>query len=185
MSKQNNVATPKTISADTKKNLVLDIKFNTFEELRQLVGAREEATPGEVFQYLLEDKKKCPRSMLKEMLGLSDKYLRALIYEGHRIWDRGILTTGDAIWVLTRDHELDQKTMEATPIHFTSAQEKLRSLLVKHIRLLRFVALAGAVEEEYDYSILYDLYDEIEADNHISENDVLDALHTYQAEHQS
>ena len=184
MKKTNNSqSAPKTVGVDTKKNLVLNIKFNSFEELRQEVKAPEQATAGEVFQYLLEDKKRCSRSMLKEMFRLSDKYLRALIYEGRRRWDRGINTTEDAIWVLTRDHELNQKTMRAIPIHFTSAQEKLRTLMVKHITLKRFEDLAGTVEEEYGYSILYDIYDDIEAENHISEDDVLDALRTYQAEH--
>ena len=179
-------STLKTVSADTKRELIFNNKFSSFEEIRLLVNAPKDATPGLVFQRLLEDKRRCSQSMLKEMFGLSDQFFQDVIDEDWNEFYREIKITEDSIWVLTRDYmsKNDLERERANHIPFTPAQEKLRALLVKHITLMRFEELAETVEEEYGYSILYDLYSDVEENNHISEEDVLDALRTYQAEHQ-
>lgn len=167
------------------KNLAININVNSFEELRKLVGAHEEATPGEVFENLITNKKICTRSILKEMFRLSDRELRYVIYEGRYLYDRGLFDNENALWLLTIDHDFDYEKMEAIPIQFSPAQEQLRAVMVKRINLIRFERMAGDVEEDYGYGILYDIYDEVEEKYHISEEEVMAALSTYQEEHLS
>lgn len=177
---------PKTVSADTKsENLALNINVNSFEELRKQVGAHEEATPGEVFEHLVTSKDICTRPILREMFSLSKHELHCIIYEGPSRYRRGIHDNETALWILPRSHIYDYEKMELTPIPYSPAQEKLRDILFKRLNLRLFSTMADIVEDRYGYSILYEIYDDIEEKYRISEDEILDALHTYQSEHLS
>ena len=180
------VAAPKTVSADTKrKSLALPISFNTLKDLRKVVDARPDHTPRDLFVFLIGDKDICTKAVLKEMFGLDDRKLTRVFYENQEDGERDYHATDTARWILTRVSDLDEETGNIIPLHFTSGQEKLRALLVKCINVSRYESFMEELEEEYGIDILYDYYDDVREDNTITEEELLDALLTYQTEHQA
>ena len=178
-----NVAAPKEVSADTKKGLALPIEITELEELRKLVEAGSGCTPRDVFVSLLEVPSICTPAMLMEMFGLDDGNLKRVFYE-YVEGGRDYCASADGRLILTIDYEIGGDG-EIIRKHFTPSQEKLRALLVKCINVSRFESFMEELKEEYGIDILYDYYDEVVGDNTITEEDLLDALNTYQAEHQS
>ena len=183
--KSKNLSVPKTVSADTEKSLALPIAITNLEYLRKLVDARPENTPRDIFWFLIVDQGICTKPVLKEMFGLSDGELTRVFYESVEDGERDYNATDTARMILTKVSELDEETCKLVPLHFTPGQEKLRALLVKCINVSRYETIMADLEDEYGIDILYDYYDDVLEDNIITEDELLDALLTYQTEHQA
>ena len=183
MRKQNNVQTLKTVSADTKKSLALPIEITNLEDLRKLVEAGPDHTPRDIFVFLIVNKGICTQARLMEMFGLPDNELKSVFYEYGK-GERDYQASDSARWILTREYDLKDDG-EIDRLHFTPGQKKLRSLLLKCINISRFEIFMDDLEEEYGIDILYDYYEDVVDDNTITEEELLDALRTYQAEHQA
>lgn len=183
------VVAPKTVSADTKKSLALSIpsSISSLKDLWEATFLYPNSgfyTTDLVFSSIIEDKDICSRQQLKEMFGLDDKGLRAVIYEGRRKYDRCIQITEAACWYLSKDNSYDLETGMTRPISFKPSQQKLRALLYKYIKLERFERLMEELEDDYETYILDDIYDDIVVENEIKEEELVDAFQTYQDEHQ-
>ena len=192
MKKNDNPSAPKKVSADTqtsKKEVYVDYSLPfepmSLDVLRKNLDLRESAEPNDIFENLLLDKVVCPRPMLKEMFGIdNDYYFRRVFHEGRRKWDRGFYDDFFARQVvrLTMDRN-------CRPIPFTPAQVKLRALLAKRLDWFAYANLMSDLDEEYglDYEdyFYYSGSAEIMEKCNISEEELLDALQTYQNEHRA
>ena len=191
--KINNPSAPKKVSADNKtsKNEVntnsfaLPFEPKTLDIIREAVWVRKDTEPNDIFMVLLGDKDICPRPMLKEMFGINNDYLfRRVFFEGRRKGDRAFNDDPFARQVLRLTMDRDGK-----PLQFTPAQVKLRELLARRLDWYAYDNLMFDFEEAYglhyeDYFNFGDSVEIMEKCN-ISEEELLDALQTYQAEHQA
>ena len=157
--------------------LAFPFSVSTMENLCKAVDVRFYPTPKTVFNYML-DKKICSDAMVKAMFGLSDEYLRLVFTEDH-----DVSLEENVRWILEHDYEFDKKTGRRVPIPLTPAQRKFRKMLVKVVNVGRFEVLMGCLEEEYGVDVLDDYFYEVEEKNTITEEELLDALRTYQSEH--
>lgn len=180
-------STPKTVSADTKKaNLALK-PFGpniTMDDLRKALRIPDyHNEPEYLFDILIETKRICTRDHLKEMFKLGDFELRHVFYEGRRSYDRGFLTDRKAYETLSWDFLWDNKKKCEIPIELTPAQKKLRSLLTKRILLDHFNDLYEEVNDVYGSCILGEIGKYVDEEYSITEEELIDALNTYQSEH--
>ena len=182
----NNLSAPKTVSADTKitmqvvnnkKSFALPFEPKSLEDLRRIVNRYPEESPCTLF-YCLLCKGVCPPKMLKEMLGLNDALLPVVFNE---IGD--VNCDANVRWILENNLLLDENGKYVS-VSLSPAQQKLRKLLLKIVIAVRFVQLIEDLEDEFGIE-LYDEYDEVLKENTISEEELLDALQTYQAEHRA
>ena len=58
-------------------------------------------------------------------------------------------------------------------------------MLLKRVKWANFQEMLEDLEENYGYDILYEIEFDVAEDCEISEEELLDALQTYQAEHQA
>ena len=75
--------------------------------------------------------------------------------------------------------------MCAVSISLSPAQQKLRKLLLKIVVVSRLNYLTRALEDDYGIGFDYDKYFDVVDENTITEEELLDALQTYQAEHRN
>ena len=165
------------VKENVKDVLAFPFSVSTMENLCKAVGARFNPTPKAVFCCML-DKKICSDEMVKAMFGLSDEYLRLVFTEDHDVF-----LEENVRWILEQDFELDKNTGRRVQIPLTPAQGKFRKMLVKVVNVGRFEVLMGCLEEEYGVDVLDDYFYEVEEENTITEEELLDALCTYQSEH--
>lgn len=165
------------VKENVKDVLAFPFSVSNMENLRKLVDARLDHTPAQVFCFMLE-KNICSEEMVKEMLGLTDEYLSLVFNEDH-----GVYLEENVRWILEHDFEWDKKTGLRVPIPLTPAQRKFRKMLVKVVNVGRFEVLMGCLEEEYGVDVLEDYFYEVEEENTITEEELLDAIQTYQSEH--
>ena len=74
------------------------------------------------------------------------------------------------------------------PLQFTPAQEKLRALLAKRLDWSAYANLMNELDDEYSLDFedfYYGASAELEESCNISEEELLDALQTYQNEHRA
>ena len=181
-----------TVSADTQTskqevyvNYSLPFEPKTLDMVRKALGLRDTDEPNDILVELILNKSVCSRPMLKEMFRLdNDYYLRRVFHEGKRKFDRGFYydTFARQVLRLTMDRNLQ-------PIPFTPAQVKLRALLAKRMDWSAYDNLMNDLDEEYglnyeDYFYYGDSAEIMEKCN-ISEEELLDALQTYQKEHRA
>ena len=119
----------------------------------------------------------CSSEMLKEMFALNDENLPRVFSESHNVYY-------DARWILEFNEDYDRETGEFIPINFSPAQKKLRIMLLKIVLVARFEQLMEDLEEEFGIE-LYDEYENLMEENTITEEELLDALQTYQNEHRN
>ena len=180
---------PKTVSADTKTsnkevyhNYSLPVEPTSLDVLRKALELRENAETNEIFENLILDKVVCPRPMLKEMFGINnDYYLRRVFREGRQKCDRRYYDDFFARQVVRLTMDRDNK-----PLQFTPAQEKLRALLAKRLDWSAYANLMNELDDEYSLDFedfYYGASAELEESCNISEEELLDALQTYQNEH--
>lgn len=175
-----------TVSADTQtskqevsnnKTLALPVEPKNLEVLRQLTKQYPWSTPRDIF-YFMFGKDICSPEMLKEMFALDDKFLPLVFDE----W-RDVYCEENVRWILEHNILLDENDEEVS-ISLSPAQQKLRKLLLKIVIVSRYENLTGALYDEY--GINYYEYDEVvEENNTITEEELLDALQTYQEEHRA
>ena len=181
-----------TVSADSqtsKQEVYANYSFpfepKTLDMVRKALSLRDTDEPNDIFEELICNKSVCSRPMLKEMFRLdNDCYLRRVFHEGKRWFDRGFYFDTFAMQVLrlTMDRDLN-------PIPFTPAQVKLRALLAKRMDWSAYDNLMNYLDAEYglnyeDYFYYGDSAEIMEKCN-ISEEELLDALQTYQKEHRA
>ena len=182
--KINNPSAPKTVSADNKtskqganSNYSLPVEPENLEVLRRLTKRYPQDSPSDIF-YFMFGKDICSPEMLKEMFALDDKFLPLVFDE----W-RDVYCEDNVRWILEHNILLDENN-EYVSISLSPAQQKLRKLLLKIVIVSRYKYLAEALYDEY--GINCDEYDEVvEESNTITEEELLDALQTYQAEHRA
>ena len=162
------------VKENVKDVLAFPFSVSTMENLCKVVGACNNPTPRAVFCYML-NKKICSDAMLKEMFALNDESLPLVFNENRNVYY-------DARWILEFNEDYDRETGEFIPINFSPAQKKLRIMLLKIVLVARFEQLMEDLEEEYGIE-LYDEYDDLMEENTITEEELLDALQTYQVEH--
>ena len=180
----NNPSAPKTVSADNKtskqganSNYSLPVEPENLEVLRRLTKRYPQDSPRDIF-YFMFGKDICSPEMLKEMFALNDKFLPLVFDE----W-RDVYCGENVRWILENNLLIDEHG-EYVSISLSPAQQKLRKLLLKIVIVARFENLMGNLEEEYGIE-LYDEYTDIVEENTITEEELLDALQTYQAEHRA
>lgn len=181
-----NQSAPKTVSADSKREDLSLKPFGsniTMDDLRKALRIPDyHEEPEYLFDILIETKRICTRDHLKEMFKLEDFELRHVFYEGRRAYDRGFLTDRKAYETLSWDFLWDNMKKCEIPIELTPAQKKLRSLLTKRILLEHFNDLFEEVNDVYGSCILGEL-EYVDEEYSITEEELLDALNTYQSEH--
>ncbi len=182
-----------TVSADTRTskqevyvNYSLPFEPKALDIVRKALGLRETTEPNDIFVELILNKDVCPRPMLKEMFRLDNSYyFRRVFFEGKRKYDRGLFDDTFARQVLRLTKDRNNQ-----PIPFTPAQVKLRALLAKRLDWSAYDNLMFDLSEVYD-NINYDGFfldetsEEIQETCNISEEELLDALMTYQEEHRA
>lgn len=177
----------KTMSNDTK-NTNLALPFSsaiTMEEIKKScsigVGA-DLLSPNVIFALLIGTKEVCTTAHLNEMFHLNDKQRRCVFSEG-RV-DRDYHITELAYRILESVFYWDA---EGRPIllELSPAQQKLRAILVKCIKYDRYEEIAEELEENFGTDILYEVAFDMQDEFTVTEEEVLDALNTYQAEHQA
>lgn len=181
------VVTLKKVSADTKNiNLALPLSpAITMEEItkscRIEVGA-DLQSPSVIFALLIGTKEVCTTAHLNEMFHLNDAQRDCVFDEG--CVARDYRTTEQAYRILENEFYWDA---EGHPIQLelSPAQQKLRAILVKCIKYDRYVEMAEELEENFGTDILYEVAFDMQDEYTVTEDEVLDALNTYQAEHQS
>ena len=180
-----------TVSADTRTskqevyvNYSLPFEPKTLDMVRKALGLRDTDEPNDIFVELILNKDVCSRAMLKEMFRLDNSYyFRRVFFEGKRKFDRGLYYDSFARQILRLTMDRDKQ-----PIPFTPAQVKLRALLAKRLDWSAYDNLMFDLSEVYD-NINYDGFfldetsEEIQETCNISEEELLDALMTYQEEH--
>ena len=162
-------------SENPKKALALPFSFSNLEDLRKTVNRYPEDAPGTLFYFML-GKDICSPEMLKEMFALNDKFL-PLVFDEFR----DVYCEKNVRWILENSLLIDENG-EYVSISLSPAQQKLRKLLLKIVIVARFEQLMEDLEEEYGIE-LYHEYDDIVEENTINEEELLDALKTYQSEH--
>lgn len=182
----NNPSAPKTVSADTKitspvvnnnKTLALPFEPKNLEVLRQLTKQHPQSTPRDIFYFML-GKDICSPEMLEEMFALDDRFLPLVFDE-----IRDVYFGENVRWILENNLLIDENG-EYVSISLSPAQQKLRKLLLKIVIVARFEDLMGDLEEEFGIE-LYDEHSDIVEENTITEEELLDALQTYQAEYRA
>ena len=172
------------IKADIKKESYVDyslpVEPQNLEVLRRLTKQSPWSTPRDIFYFML-GKDICSDEMLKEMFALDDTFL-PLVFDEIRDVYRG----DNVLWILEHDLRTDENG-EYVSITLSPAQQKLRKLLWKIVFVDRFNYLRNELEDGYEeYGIdLEDEYCEIAEENTITEEELLDALQTYQNEHRA
>lgn len=179
------VDTLNKVSADTK-NINLALPFSsqvTLEEIKKVcqIGDYNQA-PSEIFALLIGTKEVCTTAHLNEMFHLNDKQRRCVFSEGRVGRDYHI--TELAYRILESEFYWDA---EGRPIllELSPAQQKLRAILVKCIKYDRYEEIAEELEENFGTDILYEVAFDMQDEFTVTEEEVLDALNTYQAEHQA
>ena len=176
----------KQMSEVGKASLALPIEITNLENLRKVLNLSDDSEPNEIFEELIGNKEICSRKMLKELFHLDNEhYHRCVIVEGRRIYDRRFYYDSYARQVvrLTVDHNCN-------PIPFSPAQVKLRALLAKRMDWWAYSSLMQDLSDMYE-DVYYDDYcfddngSAIMEACSITEEELLDALRTYQTEHQS
>ncbi len=162
-------------SENPKKALALPFSFSNLEDLRKTVNRYPEDAPGTLFYFML-GKDICSPEMLKEMFALNDKFL-PLVFDEFR----DVYCEKNVRWILENSLLIDENG-EYVSISLSPAQQKLRKLLLKIVIVARFEQLMEDLEEEYGIE-LYHEYHDIVKENTINEEELLDALKTYQSEH--
>ena len=185
MISNNTPSAPKTVSADTqtskqevRQNYSLPVEPKNLEVLRQLTKRYPQDTPRDIFYFML-GKDICSPEMLKEMFALDDKFLPLVFDE-----IRDVYCDENVRWILEHNLLCDENK-EYISISLSPAQQKLRNLLLKIVIVARFNYLMGALEKEYGIELFYDDYSEVVEENTITEEELLDALQTYQNEHRN
>ena len=181
------VDTLKKVSADTKNlNLALPLSpAITMGEIKKScrigVGA-DLQSPNVVFALLIGTKEVCTTAHLNEMFHLNDAQRDCVFDEGSV--DRDYRTTELAYRILENEFYWDA---EGHPIQLelSPAQQKLRAILVKCIKYDRYEEIAEELEENFGTDILYEVAFNMQDEFTVTEEEVLDALNTYQAEHQA
>ena len=184
---KNNVDTLKKVSADTK-NINLALPLSPAITMGEIKKARHigdyNQSPSELFALLIETKEVCTTAHLNEMFHLSDKERRCVFYEGRGSYGRGYFTTEQAYKILESEFRWDSEG-RPIPLVLTPAQQKLRAILVKCIKYDRYEEIAEEFEENFGTDILYEVAFDMQDEYTVTEEEVLDALNTYQAEHQA
>ncbi len=183
--KTNKTSAPKKVSADNKaskqganSNYSLPVEPENLEVLRQLTKRYPQDSPRDIF-YSLFEKDICSPEMLKEMFALNDKFLPLVFDE----W-RDVYCGENVQWILEHSLLVDENN-EYVPISLSPAQQKLRKLLLKIVVVSRLHYLTRALEDDYGIGFDYDKYFDVVDENTITEEELLDALQTYQAEHRN
>lgn len=181
------VETLNKVSADTK-NINLALPFSsqvTMEEIKKVchMGDYDQA-PCEIFALLIGNKGVCTTAHLNVMFHLSDRQRRCVIHQGRRQYDRGYYTTERAYNILENEFSWDAEG-RPIPLELSPAQQKLRAILVKCIKYDRYEEIAEELEENFGTDILYEVAFDMQDEYTVTEEEVLDALNTYQAEHQA
>lgn len=189
----NNVPAPKTVSADTQtsknevytNSLALPFEPENLEVLRRALELQEDAEPNKIFEELILNKSVCSRPMLKKIFALDDNYFfRHVFFEGKRKFDRSFHDDTYARQILRLKIDRDCRPLQLTP-----AQVKLRTLLAKRMDWSAYDNLMNDLDEAYglnyeDFFYYGDSAEIMEKCN-ISEEELLDALQAYQAEHRA
>jgi len=178
---------PKTVSADTNNtNLALPLSSAiTMEEIKKScrieVGA-DLQSPSVIFALLIGTKEVCTTAHLNEMFHLNDAQRDCVFVEGCVARDYNI--TELAYHILENEFYWDA---EGHPIQLelSPAQQKLRAILVKCIKYDRYEEMAEELDENFGTDILYEVAFDMRDKFTVTEEEVLDALNTYQTEHQS
>lgn len=181
------VDTLKKVSADTKNlNLALPLSpAITMGEIKKScrigVGA-DLQSPNVIFALLIGTKEVCTTAHLNEMFHLNDAQRSYVFSEGSV--DRDYNITELAYHILEIDCYWDAEGRPIT-LELSPAQQKLRAILVKCIKYERFREMAEELEENFGTDILYEVAFDMRDKFTVTEEEVLDALNTYQAEHQA
>lgn len=163
------------VSENSKKALALPFSFSDMEDLRKTLGRYPEDAPSSLF-YFMFGKDICSPEILKEMFALDDKFL-PLVFDEFR----DVYCEKNVRWILENSLLIDENG-EYVSISLSPAQQKLRKLLLKIVIVARYEQLSGDLEDEFGIE-LYEEYDEVLEENTITEEELLDALNTYQSEH--
>ena len=163
------------VSENSKKALALPFSFSDMEDLRKTLGRYPEDAPSTLF-YFMFGKDICSPEILKEMFALDDKFL-PLVFDEFR----DVYCEKNVRWILENSLLIDENG-EYVSISLSPAQQKLRKLLLKIVIVARYEQLSGDLEDEFGIE-LYEEYDEVLEENTITEEELLDALNTYQSEH--
>lgn len=166
------------VSENSKKALALPLSFSNLEELRKSLNRYPEDAPGALFYFML-GKDVCSPEMLKEMFALNDKFL-PLVFDEFR----DVYCEKNVRWILENSLLIDENG-EYVSISLSPAQQKLRKLLLKIVIVSRYVCLNEELEDEFGIELSYDKYDEVLEENTITEEELMDALKTYQSEHRA
>ena len=181
------VDTLKKVSADTKNNK-LALPFSaqvTMEDIKKVCHMGDyNQSPSVIFALLIGNKEVCTTTHLNEMFHLNDKQRRCVIHQGRRQYDRGYYTTERAYSILENEFSWDAEG-RPIPLELSPAQQKLRAILVKCIKYDRYEEIAEELEENFGTDILYEIAFDMQEEFTVTEEEVLDALNTYQAEHQA
>ena len=182
-----NVDTLNKVGADTK-NINLALPFSstiTMEEItkscRIEVGA-DLQSPNVIFALLIGTKEVCTTAHLNEMFHLNDAQRDCVFDEG--CVARDYRTTELAYRILENEFYWDAEGRPIT-LELSPAQQKLRAILVKCIKYDRYEEMAEELDENFGTDILYEVAFYMRDKFTVTEEEVLDALNTYQAEHQS
>ena len=177
----------KALNNETK-NTNLALPFSsaiTMEEIKKScsigVGA-DLQSPNVIFALLIGTKEVCTTAHLNEMFHLNDAQRSCVFIEGSV--DRDYHITELAYRILESDYYCDAEGRPIT-LDLSPAQQKLRAILVKCIKYERFREMAEELEENFGTDILYEVTFDMRDKFTATEEEVLDALNTYQAEHQA
>jgi hypothetical protein len=188
----NNLSAPKTVSADTKiampvvnnKTLALPFEPKNLEDLRFHLGVITDLSPSELFECLVEDKDICSKEMLKEMFKLDERKYKKVFLEGRLKHQRDFSCSRRAWVILDSEYEFDEN-YRPIQVDLSPAQKKLRELLARRSKWGRFGYILDEIEEDFESDILYEIELDVYEECSISEEELLDALQTYQAEHRA
>jgi hypothetical protein len=168
-----------------KVNYSLPFEPTNLEMVRKAVGSSENAIPNDIFEDLIRSKRICSPEMLMEMFHLDNKKaFRSVFREGRLKYTRDYLGGWLPRRILEREFDYD-KDYRPIRIALTPAQIKLRALLLKRVKWADYQEMCEDLEENYGYDILYEIGADVAEDCEISEEELLDALRAYQAEHRA
>ena len=173
-------------SADSVKvSFSLPFEPTNLEMIRNAVGSSKKATPNDIFEDLIRSKRICSPEMLMEMFHLDNKKAFRRVFRESRLkYTRDYLCGWLSRRILEREFDFD-KDYRPIRITLTPAQSKFRSLLLKRVKWADYQEMCEDLEENYGYDILYEIGSDVAEDCEISEEELLDALQTYQAEHRA
>ena len=186
------MSAPKKVSADTEtsknevytNSLALPFEPKSMEELRYHLGVIADLNPGEIFESLVEDKDICSKEMLKEMFKLDEKKYKCVFFEGRLKHHRDFNFSRLAWMILDSEYEPDED-YRPVRLQLSPSQKTLRELLARRCKWWRFGSILDEVEEDFNSDILYEIEFDVLEECSITEEELLDALQTDQAEHRA